>query len=260
MTTLKKFFNLAVDAAYKAGQIQKMGFGKELKIDFKGPKDIVTDIDHRCEETIVDLIKKTHPNHNIISEEGNCHQANSPFRWIIDPLDGTTNYSHTYPCFCVSIALEENNEIVMGIVYNPIMEELFCAIKGEGAELNGNPIRVSRTDKLDHALLATGRLTKNQRDLTIQFNQFRQLSLKAQGTRRDGSAVLDLCYVAMGRFDGFWEFGLKPWDTAAGSIIVKEAEGQITTFTGQSFNPFGSEILASNGILHQSIMDNLRTL
>lgn len=257
MADIKDFFNLAVDAAHQAGEIQKRGFGRELQINFKGPKDLVTDIDHRCEETIFNLIKKAYPTHNIISEEGSLYQATSPFRWIIDPLDGTTNYTHAYPCFCVSIALEENSEIVMGVAYNPILDELFSAINGEGAWLNGNMIHVSKTDKLEHALLATGRLTRNQQDISIQFGQFRQLSVKAQGTRRDGSAILDLCYVAMGRFDGFWEFGLKPWDTAAGSIIIKEAGGRITTFTGQPFNPFGSEVLASNGILHKSIMDNL---
>lgn len=260
MADIKDFFNLAVDAAHQAGEIQKKGFGRKLEINFKGPKDPVTDIDHRCEKTIFNLIKKAYPTHNIISEEGSLHEAPSTFRWIIDPLDGTTNFTHAYPCFCVSIALEEDSEIVMGVVYNPILEELFSATKGEGAMLNANPIHVSGTDKLEHALLATGRLTKNQQNLNLQFDQFRQLSIKAQGTRRDGSAVLDLCHVAMGRFDGFWEYGLKPWDTAAGSIIIKEAGGQITTFTGQPFNPFGLEALASNGILHKLIMENLENI
>jgi myo-inositol-1(or 4)-monophosphatase len=260
MSDTKDFLCLALDAAHEAGKIQKKGFGRKLQINFKGPRDPVTEIDHRCEEIIFNLIKKAFPSHNIISEEGSLHQTPSPFRWIIDPLDGTTNFTHAYPCFCVSIALEKNSEIIMGAVYNPVLEELFFAVKDEGARLNGNSIHVSLTDDLEHALLATGRLTKNPKKINSHFGQFRQLSLKAQGMRRDGSAVLDLCYVAMGRFDGFWEFGLKPWDTAAGSIIIKEAGGKITTFKGAPFNPFGSEVLASNGTLHKPIMDNLSIL
>lgn len=260
MADIKDFLNLALDAAHQAGEIQKKGFGTKLQINFKGPKDPVTEIDHQCEEKIFNLIKKAYPSHNIMAEEGSLHQTTSPFRWIIDPLDGTTNYSHAYPFFCVSIALEENNRMIMGVVYNPMLKELFFAVKDEGARLNGNPIHVSSTDDMEHALLATGRLTKNPKNINLHFDQFRQLSIKAQGTRRDGSAVLDLCYVATGRFDGFWEFGLKPWDTAAGSIIIKEAGGEITTFTGSPFNPFGSEVLASNGILHKSIMNNLSAI
>lgn len=260
MPFLKDYLNLSIEAAHIAGEIQKRSFGRTIRVDFKGPKDLVTEVDQQCEEAILKHITKNYPDHNILSEEGGAFQSDSPFRWIIDPLDGTTNYAHGYPFFCVSIALEQDEEIILGIAYNPMMNELFTAIKGEGSFLNGTPIHVSGTDKLEHALLATGRLTRKKENMDVHFLQFQRLAMNAQATRRDGSAVLDLCYVAAGRFDGFWESGLNPWDSAAGSIIIKESGGEITNFTGRPFNPFFPELLASNGALHQLIMETLNII
>ncbi|MBN2373268.1 inositol monophosphatase [bacterium] len=257
MPDLKEFFDLAVEAARKAGRIQREGLGRDIKIRLKGPKNLVTEIDKGCEEAITSLIIERYPEHGILAEEGGARKTSSPYRWIIDPLDGTTNYTHAYPFFCVSIALEENGEIVVGVVYDPVKDEMFCARKREGAWMNGCPVHVSRIDKLEKALVAAGRLTKKDRDVDVQFASFRKLASKALALRIDGAAALDMCYVAIGRFDAFWEYGLKPWDTAAGWLIIKEAGGQVSAFNGGPFDPFGPEVLASNGIIHRMIMDNI---
>jgi len=258
MADIRAWLDLAVEAARHAGEIQRKGFGGHIGIAYKGPKDLVTDIDRQCEEAIFRRIHRAYPDHSIMSEEGSNLAFPSPFRWIIDPLDGTTNYIHAYPCFCVSIGLEAEGSVVLGVVYDPVLDELFTAVKGEGARLNGGPIHVSRTAALDHALIATGRMTKGRGSSEGQFMQFKRMAVEVQATRMDGSASLDLCYVAAGRYDGFWEFGLKPWDTAAGSLIVAEAGGRVTTYDGGPFDPFRQEVLTSNGLLHQAMIDILR--
>jgi len=246
----------AVLAAKRAGQIQSEGFGKLIKIGYKGPKNLITEIDQYCETAITSIIKEKYPDHGILAEEGGLENPDSPFRWIIDPLDGTTNYAHAYPCFSVSIAFEQEREIVLGVVYNPILDELFLGVKGQGAFLNNRPISVSKTNTLENALLATGRLTKRE-NIDMLLTQYRILSSKSQAVRIDGSAALDICYVAMGRYDGFWEFGLNSWDTAAGSIILMEAGGKISSFSGRPYNIFDNELLTSNGAIHNELIESL---
>ncbi|MGA1845234.1 MAG: inositol monophosphatase family protein [bacterium] len=258
MADIRAWLALAVDAAHHAGEIQRKGLGGHIGIAYKGPKDLVTDIDRECEQAVFTRIHSAYPDHSIMSEEGSNLAFPSPFRWIIDPLDGTTNYTHAYPCFCVSIGLEAEGSVVLGVVYDPILDELFTAVKGEGARLNGNPIHVSGTATLERALVATGRMTKGRGNSDTQFSQFKRMAVEVQATRMDGSASLDLCYVAAGRYDGFWEFGLKPWDTTAGSLIVEEAGGRVTTYDAGSFDPFKDELLCSNGLVHQAMIDILR--
>ncbi len=258
MSDTKELISLAIAVAKRAGKIQKEGFGKDLQIGFKRPKDLITEIDNKCEKAIFDLIQERYPDHGILAEESGAHNIASPYRWIIDPLDGTTNYAHGYPCFCVSIAFEKHAEIFIGVVYNPILDELFWAIKNEGAWMNNQPIAVSKTKDLEYAVLATGGLTKKREDKNILFGQIRKLAVSSQALRIDGSAALDMCYVAKGRYDGFWEFGLSPWDTAAGSLIVKEAGGHVTTFSGERFDISGSELLTSNGLIHNALVDSLK--
>lgn len=257
MPDIKAFYDIALEAARRAGEIQKERFGSKLDVCFKGPKDPVTQIDHLCEGAIVGLILEDYPDHNILAEESPARNTSSPFRWIIDPLDGTTNYSHSYPHFCVSIALERNGEIVLGVVYDPIRDELFSSIKGEGAWMNGRKIHVSETREIERAFVSTGRIARGKFSAEKSFMAFRRIALRVQALRGDGSAVLDLCYVGIGRYDVFWEFGLKPWDLAAGCLIVKEAGGMITDFSGRAFDHYGDEVLASNGKIHGCIMEEL---
>jgi myo-inositol-1(or 4)-monophosphatase len=247
----------AIEAAQRAGRVLMEGITKEKKVSYKSsPIDLVTEFDRRSQEVIVGFLRDRYPEHGILAEEGIVKQSlakQSDYIWIIDPLDGTTNFAHGYPMFCVSIALEVKGEIVLGVVYNPFLGELFVAELKGGATLNGEPISVSKTKSLRESLLATGFSYKfglMERNL----GHFSDFIYQAQAVRRDGSAALDLCYVAMGRFDGLWELDLKPWDVAAGFLIVQEAGGLVTDFSGNRFNIYGSEILASNGHIHQEMI------
>jgi myo-inositol-1(or 4)-monophosphatase len=211
-------------------------------------------MDHRSEDAIISILKKGFPDYGILAEESDERKGDGTYRWILDPLDGTTNYAHGYPFFAVSLALEKAGEVVWGVVYDPLREELFMAEPGKGATLNGDPIRVSSTDALHRGFLATGfpyDVRASEENNLKHFNNFARV---AQAIRRDGSAALDLCYVAMGRFDGFWELKLNPWDTAAGSLIVDEAGGQVTDFKGKPFSINGLKILASNGLIHPEMV------
>jgi len=249
---------IAIEAAKKAGKILKENLGKSIEIGFKGEINLVTDIDINSEKTIVQIIRNKHPDHQILTEEGEGQKGTPSHKWIIDPLDGTTNYAHGYPCFCVSIAFEKNGDVLFGVIYDPVLDELFTAEKGGGACLNGRKIRVSSTDKLIHSMLATGfpyDLRESQNNNLIHFNNF---TMSAQAIRRAGSAALDLCYVAMGRFDGFWEPKLSPWDVAAGSLIVREAGGMVSDFKGGVFDSYSKEILASNGRIHYEMVEVLK--
>jgi myo-inositol-1(or 4)-monophosphatase len=255
---MKGMLGVAFYAASNAGKILKDNFGKSLEIDFKGDINLVTDIDRLSEKTIVEIIMDKYPDHQILAEESEGKRSESPYRWIIDPLDGTTNYAHGFPFFCVSIALEKDREIILGIIYDPLLEEFFVAEKGKGAYLNKKKIEVSSTDNLIHSLLATGfpyDLRESEENNIDHFNNF---IMSAQAVRRAGSAALDLCYVAMGRFDGFWELKLSPWDVAAGSLIVKEAGGIVTDFKGGDFDIYSKEILASNKKIHNEMVQVLK--
>jgi myo-inositol-1(or 4)-monophosphatase len=226
-------------ASQEGGKVLKDFLGKKLKVKHKGEIDIVTEADYLSEE------KKDYTD------------IPSSFIWFIDPLDGTTNFAHGLPIFCISIALEVEGEIMMGLVYDPPREELFFALNGKGAYLNNKRIKVSETKKLDKSLLVTGFPYDVRTSKENNLNYFQSFIMKAQAVRRLGSAALDLCYVASGRFDGFWEMKLSPWDVAAGSLIVKEAGGEVTNFSGKKFNIHGREILADNGLIHKKMIEVL---
>lgn len=250
---MRDFLEEAVEAAKLGGDVLKQSYGQAKQIEYKGEINIVTEVDRRSERLIVELLRSRFPKHSILGEEGTNVAQSSEYKWVIDPLDGTTNYAHDYPIFCVSIALEENGEIIVAAVYQPIFEELFVAEKRGGAYLNGRRIQVSRVNQLRQALLSTGfpyDVLENPGQAMKDFSRFVDAS---QAVRRDGSAALDLCYVAMGRFDGFWELRLKPWDTAAGILMVTEAGGQVTDIQGRPYSIYMDEIVASNGLLHDSM-------
>jgi myo-inositol-1(or 4)-monophosphatase len=247
-----QFLEVAVDTAIEAGGILLSEFDRPVKISYKGEVDLVTQADKRSEEAIVGRLRTYFPEHAIIAEEGSGQEGDARHRWIVDPLDGTTNFAHGYPCFAVSIGFEEAGELLAGVIYQPITKELFTASRGEGAYLNEKPIRVSNVDRLSTSLLATGfPSTKRARNPNIHF--YWNFTLRSHGVRRDGSAALDLACVACGRFDGFWEFGLHPWDTAAGALLVREAGGVVTTFSGDPYRPGDYETLASNGRIHAEL-------
>jgi myo-inositol-1(or 4)-monophosphatase len=227
----------------------------------KGDIDLVTEADIAAERLIVERIRSYHPRHAILTEESgdvvSLGDAGSGYKWVIDPLDGTTNYAHGYPVFCVSIALEHEGSVVLGVVYDPTRDELFAAERGGGATLNGRSLRVSETGELNGALLCTG-FPYDVRDRGDFARHFRNFIMRAQSVRRDGAAALDLAYVAAGRFDAFYEEGLRPWDVAAGVLLVEEAGGRVTHYDGSPFRIYTPPIVASNGLIHEAMLDVLR--
>jgi len=246
---------LAVSAAMRSGALLRENLGRACRIEFKGAVNLVTELDKKSEALITGAIKEAFPAHGILAEESAELASPGPYRWIIDPLDGTTNYAHGFPVFCVSIAFEEAGEVKLGVVYNPMLDELFVAEKGRGALLNGNKIAVSKVDSLDRGLLATGFPYDLRTSAANNFDHFENFSRKAQAIRRAGAAALDLSYIAAGRFDGFWEMKLKPWDVAAACLLINEAGGRVTDFSGSAFSIDGSECLASNGLIHGEMLD-----
>src|SRR5579862_9416819 len=249
---MNPFLEVAVDAAREAGGILLVEFDRPVKISYKGEVDIVTQADKRSEEAIVTRLRTHFPKHTIVAEEGGGTENASPFRWHVDPLDGTTNFAHGYPCFAVSIGLEESGELIAGVVYNPVSGEIFTAVKGEGAYLNQKKIHVSPIDKLATSLLVTG-FPSVKRSQNPNIYYYWDFSLRSHGVRRDGSAALDLASVACGRFEGFWEFGLKSWDTAGGVLLVTEAGGTVSDLSGGPFHPGEPELIASNGLIHSEM-------
>jgi myo-inositol-1(or 4)-monophosphatase len=236
-------------------------YGNKKEINFKGEIDLVTNADKESEEFIIKQIMSKYPEHQILCEESNLvNERYEDFRWIVDPLDGTTNFSHDYPLFCISVALEYKGEVVLGVVYDPLHRELFCAVRGEGANLNGKVIRVSKISSLDKSLVATGFGYDIRYNPGKSIDYFARMLLKTQAMRRDGSAALDLCYVACGRFDAFYELRLFPWDVAAGTLIVKEAGGRVSDYKGGACTIYQREILASNGLIHGEILEVFRCI
>jgi len=249
---------VAQDAARKAGAVLRTNIQGVRTIRYKGDINLVTEMDMQSERVIVETLHAYFPQHNIIAEEETNLHTSSEFTWIIDPLDGTTNYAHGYPCFSVSLALKEKGNIILGVVYDPMRDELYSASKGGGSYLNGRPIAVSRAQELIKSLLATGFPYDRAASERNNLDYFRDLLMASQEVRRDGSAALDLCSVASGRFDGFWELKLKPWDVAAGSLIVTEAGGMVTDLSGGAFNLHDEEILATNGAIHSKMLGIMR--
>jgi len=251
------YLDTAVKAAMESGSVLMANLGNVNSVSLKAKNDLVTEVDFLSEKLIVDLIKSNHPDHSILAEEGGESDDVSEYRWLIDPIDGTMNYAHSYPFFSVSIALEYKGEIILGVVYDPVKKEMFSAESGKGACLNGKFIAPSRTYNLEDGLLATGILQTDENIVEANLVNFCNFMRDARGVRRDGSAALDLCYVACGRYDGFWELGLNPWDTAAGAFIVKESSGKVTNLTGGNFTVYKGEIVASNGLIHDQMIDHL---
>ncbi len=252
--------NFAIETARSAGQLLLEKFDRGIAVRKKGDIDLVTEADLASEALIIERIKSYYPKHSILAEEsGNAVVigGENTWKWIIDPLDGTTNFAHAYPCFCVTIALEHDGEIVIGVTFDPTRNELFAAERGRGASLNNKPIRVSATEDLGDALLVTGFPYdfKQREDFARHLTQF---LLHSRGVRRDGSAAIDLAYVACGRFDGIWEEGLNPWDMAAGVLLIEEAGGQISGYDNSKFNIYSPPIVGSNGLIHPQMLDILR--
>lgn len=254
---MKPTLNLLIEWAREAGSILRSGLGGVFQVDFKGEIDLVTEMDRRSEEYLIGQVRAHFPDHAIVSEEAGSLDGSAGC-WYIDPLDGTMNYAHGVPIFCVSIAYAEDNQILLGVVYDPMQDECFSAELGGGAFLNGRPIHVGSQVSLEQAFLVTGFPYDIRRTAFNNIELFGRLLLRAQSVRRLGSAALDLGYIAAGRFDGYWEIRLKPWDLAAGALIVSEAGGVITAFDGSSEflqPPYG--IIVSNPILHPQLLQAL---
>src|ERR1035437_333473 len=252
--------NFAIETARDAGRLLIEKFGHKLNISKKGDINLVTEADLASESLIVERVKSYYPKHSILAEEtgeSGVAAGDSAWKWIIDPLDGTTNFAHGYPCWCVTIALEHRGEIVIGVTYDPTRNELFAAERGRGASLNNKPIRVSETEDLSEALIVTGFPYdfKRRQDFARHLTKF---LLESRGVRRDGSAAIDMAYIACGRYDGFWEEGLNPWDMAAGLLLIEEAGGQVTGYDNSKFNLYRPPILATNGLIHSQMLDVLK--
>jgi myo-inositol-1(or 4)-monophosphatase len=252
----------AAEIAVEAGSLIRGYFERGVATEYKGDVDLVTEADRASERLITERLSAAFPGHGIYGEEGVRQRIDSEYRWYVDPLDGTTNFAHGFPVFCVSLGLEHrpaglaagaDGELVAGVIYDPTRNELFAAQNGQGAWLNGRRVHVSGTKYLAEALLATG-FPSRKRHVSPNIHFYQEFTLRSHGVRRAGSAALDLAYTACGRMDGFWEFYLNPWDTAAGALMVQEAGGSITRFDGAPFRVDSSEVLATNGLLHHEMM------
>jgi myo-inositol-1(or 4)-monophosphatase len=257
-THYKKTLTVVKNLANRVGDYLRRGVQDRKKIYYKGEVDLVTQFDKNAQTMIVRELTKKFPGYGILSEENISRNLDARIKWIVDPLDGTTNFAHGLPIWTVSIALEVEGEIVLGVVYDPTRREMFSAVKNNGAYVNRKKMRVSRIKKLNHALLITGFPYDIRRSRDNNLHHFCNFALRAQAVRRLGSAALDLCYTACGRFDGYWELKLSPWDQAAGSLILREAGGRITDFKGKKFNIYGAEVLGTNGLIHGQMMKVLK--
>ncbi|HYX68612.1 MAG TPA: inositol monophosphatase family protein [Terriglobales bacterium] len=241
------------EIAREAGALLRDFFARRVKVEYKGDVDLVTVADRASEKLIVERIRRLWPAHDILAEEGTRSDSGSEYRWYVDPLDGTTNFAHGFPVFCVSLGLERKGERIAGVLFDPTRDELFSAEKGSGAFLNGKRIQVSQVANLEESLVATG-FPSHKRHQNPNIHFYHQVTLRTHGVRRAGSAALDLAGVASGRFDAFWEFNLNPWDTAAGVLLVEEAGGQVTRFDGAPFQIRSDQVLASNRLLHPALL------
>jgi myo-inositol-1(or 4)-monophosphatase len=262
-THLDSFLPAMSAIAREAGALLLPYFHQGLKIEYKGDADLVTAADRASETLIRERIRQQFPSHDVLGEEQGLNDQGSDYRWYVDPLDGTTNFAHGYPVFCVSMALEhrgqDHGRRIVGVVYDPTRDELFTAELGKGANLNGTPIQVSKAAQLKECLVATG-FPSHKRHKNPNIHFYHQITLRTHGVRRAGSAALDLCNVASGRFDGFWEFNLNAWDTAAGVLIVEEAGGKVSRFDGSAFELDSRETLASNGLVHDALLREFKEI
>jgi myo-inositol-1(or 4)-monophosphatase len=249
------YLHRATALALEAGTLLREELWRARRVEYKGEIDLVTDADRMAEKILIDGIRECYPDHAVLAEESGVHEVEgATHRWIVDPLDGTTNYAHRYPFFCVALALEIDGVLTMAVVYDPMLDETFTAVAGDGATLNGRRISVTREGDLGRSFLSTGfpyDMRETDQDNLDNFLKFMKTS---QAVRRDGSAVLDQCYVACGRFDGFWEMKLSPWDIASGALVVKEAGGKVTSFSGGPLDIYTGEVVASNGIIHDQML------
>ncbi len=254
------YLETAVDIAREAGALLANYFERRIGFELKGEFDLVTEADRASEKLVVERLRSHFPSHAIVAEEGGGHESASEYRWYVDPLDGTTNFAHGFPMFNVSIGLERAGEGLAGVVYEPVRQEMFSAERGGGAYLNNRRIKVSSTAKLTDSLASTGFPSrKRSNDVNIHF--YYQVAMASHGVRRTGSAALDLAYVAAGRLDLFWEFGLRPWDMAAGGLLVREAGGRVSDMKGAPHGINSSaHILADNGVLHEEAVAFLRDI
>jgi myo-inositol-1(or 4)-monophosphatase len=245
--------------AREAGSLLMEYFDKNIRIEYKGDADLVTAADRNSEKLIRERIRQTWPGHDVLGEEQGLSDTGSEFRWYVDPLDGTTNFAHGFPVFCVSMALQHNNVTVAGVCYDPTRNEMFAAERGKGATLNEREMHVSKTARVAESLVGTG-FPSHKRHQNPNIHFYHQITLRTHGVRRAGSAALDLCYVACGRMDGFWEFNLNPWDTAAGVLLVEESGGRVTNFSGGPFQLSSRETLASNGLIHEPLIHEFQEI
>ena len=252
--------NIAVEAAREAGKFLKYSVGRVKNVEMKKgeERNLVSEIDRGAEQRIITIIKRHFPSHAVLAEESGASDAASEYKWIIDPLDGTTNFLHGVPIFCVTIGIEKKGELIAGVVYDPNLDELFTAEKGGGTFCNGRRLKVSQSSELINSLLVTGFPYDIDGNKNAMVNHFVNFLIAGQGIRRLGSAALDLSYVAAGRFDGFWEVSLSPWDMAAGVLFVSEAGGRVTDFTGLPINIYQKQILATNGLIHDAMLSILQ--
>lgn len=250
--SMESYLSTAVEIAREAGGLLGQLSKRPHEITYKRPSDIVTEADRRSEALIVERLRSRFPRHAIVSEEGGGQQTDSDYCWYVDPLDGTTNFAHGFPVFCVSIGLAHRNEVVAGVVYDPMRDELFAAERGSGAYINNQRLHVSKNATLSESLVATG-FPPFMRDHELNIQLYYRFTRLTHGVRRAGSAALDLCSVAAGRFEAFWELKLNSWDKAAGSLIVAEAGGRVTDLRGEPFDLLGKAVFASNGLVHDEM-------
>jgi myo-inositol-1(or 4)-monophosphatase len=251
---LASYLETAIDIAREAGALLSTYFERHIGFELKGEFDLVTEADRASERLVVERLRSHFPSHSIVAEEGGGHQGTSGYRWYVDPLDGTTNFAHSYPVFNVTLGLELDGEMLAGVVFDPTRQEMFSAERGAGAYLNNRRIRVSAVKRLEDSLVSTG-FPSRKRHLNVNIHFYHQMAMATHGVRRGGSAAIDLAYVACGRLEAFWEFGLNPWDMAAGILLVTEAGGRCTDMKGAPHRLTGPDLLTDNGAIHQETLD-----
>ena len=250
---MASYLESAIEIAHQAGSLLRYYFERHVRVELKGAFDLVTEADRASEKLIVEALKARYPEHSILAEEGSGHESASEYRWYVDPLDGTTNFAHGYPVWNVTLAIEKAGEVIAGVIFDPSRDELFTCEKGGGAFLNGRRIHVSRNAKTEDSLFSTG-FPSRRRHLNVNIHFYHQLAMASHGVRRGGAAAIDLAYVACGRLDGFWEFGLSPWDMAAGKLLVEEAGGIVTDMKGGKHQLKAPDIMADNGAIHEEVV------